>query len=1037
MKTVKQACVLADNALSIDVSDQIEQLEHLINAEGNGEKFYEKTFITAGMKELLRGTIERLAGKSSSAVFHLKQAMGGGKTHLIVGTGLAAKSLELRQKVCSDIPYIDGFKDARVVAFNGRNTPENYLWGEIAEQLGEAEKFKRFWVSGPEAPDEKAWLDVLKSDKPTLILLDEMPPYFHILGTKPLGTGTVADIATRAFSNMLSAAGKLSNVCVVVSDLDDASYAEGGKSISRALQDARKELGRQEKIITPVDLAGNEVYDILRKRLFKSLPDKAEIDDIAAKYGQALEEATKSKVLARGAEALADEISNTYPFHPRLKDLIALFKENERFKQTRGLMELMSRLLKSVWERDSYDVYLIGAQHFDLSIQEVRTKLADISGMSDVISKDVWNSDNSAHAQLIDAEKGTKVGSEVASLLLTASLSTAVNAVKGLNKAEILECVVTPLQGVSDYSSAFDELLNSCWYLHHNQDDQFYFDRQENLTKMLQSLAQEAPEGQVEALIKSELEKLFAAERKVAYSKVLAQPKLDDVVEEVKRSRVLLIIDPDSKLPPDELARFFASLTEKNNLLVLTGDKTQIANVQQAARRVFAVLKADSRIAKNHVQREEYENKAEQAKQDFVTTLLNVFDKVVYPTQTGASEPMLKHKPLKTERDPKKPFNGEEQIEQTLVEQPRKLYLDVMADFDVLANMAKSFLWNDNNASIDWSTVVAREKQRPRMPWLPPKGLEQLKTIAIQKGIWEDLGNGHVTHTPPKKKTSVQVMEDSVSNDEGLVRLRINAINAGPSARIHYQEEGAVSTSSAVLKEDVLETKALRVQFLAVDPNNQFETGDAVTWSNTLRVRSKMTAGEKRSIELFVAPRGDVKYTTDGSEPRNGTAYTGPFEISNDALTLLVFAEADGLEVKEKFSYPKVEEGGGAGGGSGPVEIPLVVKDDKPLTVKADCDFTSRTEAYRFVEALKEYKGTAQQVRLMVGQSPQIASLSVGEVDTNAEILELHMNSLSELLGASSSMVLKTKGMSFPTGQLFKAFADKAGLKFSNDEIEQ
>ena len=172
MKTVKQACVLADNALSIDVSDQIEQLEQLIDAQGSGEKFYEKTFITAGMKELLRGTIERLAGKSSSAVFHLKQAMGGGKTHLIVGTGLAAKSLELRQKVCSDIPYIDGFKDARVVAFNGRNTPENYLWGEIAEQLGEAQKFKRFWVGGPEAPDEKAWLDVLKSDKPTLILLD-------------------------------------------------------------------------------------------------------------------------------------------------------------------------------------------------------------------------------------------------------------------------------------------------------------------------------------------------------------------------------------------------------------------------------------------------------------------------------------------------------------------------------------------------------------------------------------------------------------------------------------------------------------------------------------------------------------------------------------------------------------------------------------------------------------------------------------------------------------------------------------------------
>ncbi len=78
MKTVKQACQLSTNALSIDVSDQVEQLEQLINDEGTGEAFYAKTFITAGMHDLLRGTIERLAGKSNNAVFHLKQAAYSG-----------------------------------------------------------------------------------------------------------------------------------------------------------------------------------------------------------------------------------------------------------------------------------------------------------------------------------------------------------------------------------------------------------------------------------------------------------------------------------------------------------------------------------------------------------------------------------------------------------------------------------------------------------------------------------------------------------------------------------------------------------------------------------------------------------------------------------------------------------------------------------------------------------------------------------------------------------------------------------------------
>ncbi|MEZ6088206.1 MAG: DUF499 domain-containing protein [Pirellulaceae bacterium] len=69
---------------------------------------------------------------------------------------------------------------------------------------------------------------------------------------------------------------------------------------------------------------------------------------------------------------LPTDLPRHYPFHPQLKNVIALFKENENFRQTRGLIELISRLLRSVWEREANDVFLIGPQHFDLSIKEVR-----------------------------------------------------------------------------------------------------------------------------------------------------------------------------------------------------------------------------------------------------------------------------------------------------------------------------------------------------------------------------------------------------------------------------------------------------------------------------------------------------------------------------------------------------------------------------------------------------------------------------------------------------------------------------------------
>lgn len=1032
MKTVKQACQLAPNALSIDVSNQIEQLDQLIQDEGNGEAFYSKTFITAGMRDLLRGTIERLAGKSSNAVFHLKQAMGGGKTHLIVGTGLAAKYKDLRHKYCADVAHIDAFEDARVVAFNGRNSPQHYLWGEVAHQLSMGEQFKKFWASGPEAPDESDWTTLLKSDKPTLILLDELPPYFQYLGTRATGTGTVADIATRAFANMLSAAGKLSNVCVVVSDLD-ASYAQGGALIERALLDARKELGRQEKAITPVDLAGNEVYDILRKRLFTKLPDMAEIQDLAARYGQALEEATKSKVIARGAEALADEIGHTYPFHPRLKDLVALFKENEQFKQTRGLMELMSRLLKSVWERDADDVYLIGAQHFDLSITEVRSKLADISGMNDVISKDLWDVNFAAHAQAIDASNGNKNATEVANLLFTASLSTAVNAIKGLTREEVLECVVTPMQSVVEYNAAIDDMLSECWFLHQSQDSKLYFDRQENLTKMLQGIAATAPEVQIDELIKARLKEMFAPSRKTAYSQAIPLPKLNEVIAEVKRNRVLLIIDPATKMPPEQLDAFFAELPEKNNLLVLTGDKTQMASIEQAARKSYATLKAEVKIPKSHAQYEEFLGKKESAAHDFYSTILGVFDKVIYPAQVGDKAPELKVKPLDTRRDNSKAFDGEGQIEKTLTAHPKKLFLDVEADFDTLRDFAETNLWNEGSASIDWATAVAREKQRAKMPWMPPRGLEMLKTIAVQRGVWEDLGNGHVSHTPAKKRTSVQVVADTTPDDDGEVVLRVNALNAGPSGRIHYAEDGVVSTSSPVLKDDTLRSKAYRIQFLAMDPNGQFDTGGVTTWTNKLTIRAKFNTAT-RQVELLVAPAATLKYTLDGSEPRNGLNYNGPIQLDDNAAKILVFAEGSGLEAKEKFEYAGVRRGG-EGGGSGTHEI--VIDRRKPARLNRVVNLGSRQDAYQVVSLLKERQATVEKVAAVVGSSPAVVQFFLGDTQADGAYLESVLNQIGACLPADSSISLKVHRFQFQTGQDLLDLAAKVGFELNENDFSQ
>ena len=305
-------------------------------------------------------------------------------------------------------------------------------------------------------------------------------------------------------------------------------------------------------------------------------------------------------------------------------------------RQTRGLIELVSRLLRSVWDRQANDVFLIGPQHFELGIQEVRDKLTEISGMRDVIARDLWDGNASAHAQVIDLQTGKEAAIQVGSLLLTASLSTAVNAVKGLTREEMVECLVSPLREPSDFLAAFEELDKSAWYLHHTPEGRYYFDRQENLTKLLQSLAHDAPENQVDDLMRHRLTAMFKPTRKTAYDDVLPLPRIEDVADRVRRGRVLLIVSPDAKIPPEEVQKFFEGLSQKNNLCVLTGDKTAMGSVENAARQLYAAQKADGRIPKGHPQRDELERKQQTYEQDLNTTILNLFDKVCFPIQSSA-----------------------------------------------------------------------------------------------------------------------------------------------------------------------------------------------------------------------------------------------------------------------------------------------------------------------------------------------------------------------------------------------------------------
>src|SRR5437764_11230906 len=97
----------------------------------------------------------------------------------------------------------------------------------------------------------------------------------------------------------------------------------------------------------------------------------------------------------------------------------------------------------------------------------------------------------------------------------------------------LFRSLVSPLREPSEFLAAFEELDKVAWYLHHTPEGRYYFDRQENLTKLLQSLAHDAPENQVDDLIRHRLRQMFKPARKTVYEDVLPLPTLEDVADRV------------------------------------------------------------------------------------------------------------------------------------------------------------------------------------------------------------------------------------------------------------------------------------------------------------------------------------------------------------------------------------------------------------------------------------------------------------------------------------------------------------------------
>lgn len=1024
--TVKDGCELHPMALEYAMSEQIENLSDVINtAAQEAHEFFDKNYVTKGMAILLSDGLKRLAGKSDQAVFELKQAMGGGKTHSMIAFGLLARDPGLRATVVPEIAHEAGSGAAKLVAVNGRlGFEDTFIWGEIAAQLGKTAQFSKFWKDGAKAPSERDWIELI-GDEPTLILLDELPPYFDYAVTRPVGGGTLAQVTTYALGNLLSASLKLKRCCIVVSNLS-GTYEGATRQLRQAIRNFEHEANRQARAITPVELASQEIYEILRKRLFKRLPDKSVIDSVASAFAACLTEAVRSKSIAKSAEQIAEEVHGSYPFHPSVKHVIALFKENESYRQTRGLMQFVSKMIKSTWCRQVNDVYLIGCQHLDLNLPEVREEINRISNLQGAIAHDIA-SGGTALAEIVDANTHSDAASQCTALLLTASLSESVDAVKGFTKPQMLEYLIAPNRTAIEFQEAFEAFRADAWYLHRKDNHAFYFSNIENLKKRIDNRAETAPQPKVDQEMRRRLEEIFRPAAKIAYQEVQALPKIDEI--RLNGPRMCLVLSPDSQTPPEEANTFWNCVTEKNNFCVVTGDGSSIGNLEQQTRRIWAIARVlEETGGDKSPHKSELEEEAEQAELDFNSTVVSLFNRVYYPARGGLTAAKLSMTFGANQ------FRAEEQIEKALADVgASKLYLKVEENAEMLLSRAEEMLWpRGGDRRIPWRDVVSRALTNERWPWLPPKGLETLRRIAEGQERWRYSEDGYIEKGPfPKPRTRVLVSQRDYKEETGKATIEVIARDAGPHGRVHYADQPGVSAASPCVPDTIFETDEAALWFLAIDPDGQHETGDVYPWLNklTLTHQPRILPGGKRQVSLTVKPRGTIRWNTNGTNPKEGTVYSAPIElIGTGEVTIYAYAEDKGASAQRNFLIPRVNETGPS------------IDTSKAAKLRKKVDFRGTTDAFRAISAAKSMQVIlGGGVSLTVGEGATAITTRFGsDAAVKAENVESFIALAREALANPiADVVLRVEEFHFVSGRDLETFASRLGLDIEAGDVEQ
>ena len=475
----------------------------------NPALFFQRTFITEGMRLLLDSVVKRLSGKGGDPVIQLQTAFGGGKTH----TMLAVYHLAKGEAQASDLPGVPAILDAagvtempraRIAVLDGIKSSPNQpsirqdgeakqairtLWGDLAWQLGKAEGYALVADadSSGTSPGKAVLETLLSRYAPCVILIDELVAYVRQFEEGKTLTGGSFD-SNLSFVQALTEALKAVPTAVLLASLPESDKEAGSQRGVKALAALAHYFGRIQALWKPVGT--EEAFEIVRRRLFSSINDKLAAETVCRAFADYYTANSDDFPRETQESRYFDRMMHAYPIHPEVFDrLYEDWSSLDNFQRTRGVLKLMAKVIHRLWDKNDKDP-LIMPGSFPLDDANTRNEVIYYlpQGWDPVVERDI----DGERAETTEIEnKDTRLGSVQAcrrsarAVFLGSAPTTANQMVRGLELERIVLGVAQPGQQVGIYKDALRRLSDRLHYLN-SGNNRFWFDTRPNLRREME-----------------------------------------------------------------------------------------------------------------------------------------------------------------------------------------------------------------------------------------------------------------------------------------------------------------------------------------------------------------------------------------------------------------------------------------------------------------------------------------------------------------------------------------------------------------------